>query len=151
MRALAVGWAVTALGLAASLAAPSAATLPTTLEVQFGAAPGLAYNRLGESVLSVSGVSVIGAASLRTVKLGGVDQPDDKNYWSKLLPAQLKLDLPAGRHRLTLQTRLFVCDKTRGLCSVQTQEKRVEVNAGQTLRLTFPAPDLNAAFSGEGQ
>ena len=142
------GWLVksglgvlTALALLAGgvRAADSGTTLPpTTLEVAFKAVPGLIYNRLGDSVLSVS--SPVG---IQSVKLSGTPYPEDGQYWAQLLPVRLRLWLPAGHHSVLLSARLFVCDKHRGLCSVQTREQRLQVRAGRSNQVTLAAPTLD--------
>ena len=111
---------------------------PTTLTVAFKAVPGLIYNRLGDSVLSVSS-----PAGTRSVKLSGTPYPADPQYWAQLVPVQLRLSLPAGPHSVRLSARLFVCDKRRGLCSVQTREQRLQVTAGRASRITLAAPTLD--------
>lgn len=120
-------------------AADSGTALPvTTLKVEFGTVPGLIYNRLGDSVLSVSS-----PAGTQSVKLSGTPYPADGQYWEQLVPVQLRLSLPAGPHSVLLSARLFVCDKHRGLCSVQTREQRLQVRAGRFNRVTLAAPTLD--------
>jgi len=120
-------------------AADSGTSLPpTTLKVEFKAVPGLIYNRLGDSVLSVSS-----PAGTQSVKLSGTPYPQDGQYWARLLPVRLRLSLPAGRYSVLLSARLFVCDKHRGLCSVQTREQRLQVRAGRSNQVTLAAPTLD--------
>lgn len=133
--ALGVGGA----GAIDSSPAPPTPTLsPTTLKVAFKSVPGLIYNRLGDSVLSVTG-----PAGTRSVKLSGTPYPEDEHYWAQLIPVQLSLPLTAGLHTVTLNAKLFVCDKQKGLCSVQTREQQLQVTAGRPNQVTLAAPLLN--------
>ena len=121
-----------------SVAGAAPALRSTTLNVTFGSRPEVSYNRLGDSLLSAT--TVLGT---QTVKLsGGTPDPHDDHYWTALAPVSLTLRLPAGRQTVTLRTTLFVCDTTRGLCSVRQQEKRVRVTAGQQLKVVWDAPKL---------
>lgn len=138
-------WLGVLLGLALSTggvrAADSGTVLPpTTLKVSFKAVPGLIYNRLGDSVLSV-----VSPAGTRSIKLSGTLYPEDEHYWAQLVPVQLNLPLTAGLHTVTLSAKLFICDKQRGLCSVQTHQEQLQVTAGRLNRVTLAAPllDLN--------
>ncbi|WP_420594074.1 hypothetical protein [Deinococcus sp.] len=138
MVALLVAAGVSATGLAATNSANKTATLaPTTLTVTFEARPKLGYNRQGESTLSV-----VSASGTQTVKLlsGKVD-PEDEHYWTQLDPVSFKLKAKPGS--VLLQARLFVCDQTQGLCSVQEQEQRVQLRAGSNT-VVLKAPNLAA-------
>ena len=138
MVALLVAAGVSATGLAATNSANKTATLaPTTLTVTFEARPKLGYNRQGESTLSV-----VSASGTQTVKLlsGKVD-PGDEHYWTRLDSVSLKLS--AQPKSVLLQARLFVCDQTQGLCSVQEQEQRVQLRAGSNT-VVLKAPNLAA-------
>jgi len=120
-------------------AADAGTALPTTtLKVAFKTVPGLIYNRLGDSVLSVSS-----PAGTQSVKLSGTPYPQDAQYWARLLPVRLQVSLPAGHHSVLLSARLFVCDKRRGLCSVQTREQRLQVRVGRLNQVTLAAPTLD--------
>lgn len=137
------GWLTAFLGLAliagrAGAADSGTALPPTTLSIEFKAVPGLIYNRLGDSVLSVSS-----PAGTSSIKLSGTPYPEDEHYWAQLIPVRLKLNLPAGPHSVELSARLFVCDKQKGLCSVQTREQRFQVTAGRLNRITLAAPPLD--------
>ncbi|WP_161880933.1 hypothetical protein [Deinococcus alpinitundrae] len=119
-------------------AVESGTALPVTiLKVEFKAVPGLIYNRLGDSVLNVSS-----PAGTQSVKLSGTPYPADRQYWAQLVPVRLKLSLPTGSYSVMLRAKLFVCDKRRGLCSVQTREQRFQVSAGRVNRVTLTAPTL---------
>ena len=109
------------------------------LSVSFEAVPGLEYSTQGPSTLT----AITGAGRLSVV-LGGPPNPHDADYWKTLDPARLILKLPPGQQTVLLRAELFVCDKNMGLCSVQRQERRVTVIAGEPLRLSWAAPKLLA-------
>lgn len=122
-----------------SVAEAAPALRSTTLNVIFTSRPEVSYNRLGDSLLSAT--TVVGT---QTVKLSsGTPDPDDDHYWTALDPVSLTLRLPAGRQSVTLRTTLFVCDTTRGLCSVRRQEKRIQITADQRLEIVWDALNLS--------
>ena len=124
-------------GLLCGAALGQSVNITTALTVGFEALPGLEYNVQGPSTLT----AFTPAGPVRVV-LGGPANSHDADYWKTLYPAHLNLKLAPGQQRLLLRAELFVCDKNQGLCSVQRQERRVLLMAGQPLKVTFAAPKL---------
>ncbi|AZI44273.1 hypothetical protein EHF33_15395 [Deinococcus psychrotolerans] len=134
-------WSVGLLALGVGLAQSPPAHAPTFLQVSFKAVPGVAYNRLGDSTLSVTSAGQTQMLKpVQLLKLSGVLDPKDDDYWTALLPVKLNLALLPGRQVLVLSTRLFVCDKTQGLCSIQVAKQRLEVQSGRLNQVTLAAP-----------
>lgn len=125
------------LGLSVGLSSAAPTLTQTRLKVSFKTLPNVIYNRLGDSTLSV-----ISAEKTQTVRLSGTVDPQDENYWKVLTPINMRLALARGQDTVTLRTRLFVCDKTRGICSIQTQQQQLKVKSGNVNTVILDAPQL---------
>ncbi|MBZ9714643.1 hypothetical protein [Deinococcus multiflagellatus] len=102
-----------------------------TLNVTVAAPPGLSF-----SALTPSTVSVVVGDREQVAALRGVPDPTAPEAYTRLLPARLTLPADA-RGPATVRLRLFLCDKTRGLCTVQEQVRRVTLTPGRPLTVAF--------------
>ncbi|PTA68967.1 hypothetical protein [Deinococcus arcticus] len=104
-----------------------------TLDVRVSAQPGTTFSALAPSTVTVN---VGGRDHVRPLR--GVPDPSTPDAYTRLLPA--RLTLPAGtRGPATVRLRLFLCDKARGLCTVQEQTRRVLLTPGRALVVAFNA------------
>lgn len=107
----------------------AASGVPLTVEVH--APPGVVFNRLGKSALTLSA-----PGHSQTIPLTGVpDRADPLQAYESLKAAHLIV--PSGP--LRVQVRLYLCDRRAGVCTLETQARAVEVRPGVASIVSFTA------------
>ena len=111
-----------------------------TIEVRVPAPPGVLFNRLGRSTVTLNT-----PWGEQTAALSGVpDKTDPEHYWASAHPVRFRLKLPGGVENvsLTLSADLFLCDARAHLCYRRQLSTRARLDVKKTNALTFDVNDL---------
>ncbi len=111
-----------------------------TIEVRVPAPPGVLFNRLGSST-----VTLRTPWGEQTAKLSGTpDKTDPEHYWASARPLKFQLKVPNEMKTVlvTLSADLFLCDARAHLCYRRQLSMKAQVNR-KAARLTFEAGTLS--------
>ncbi|MBZ9749661.1 hypothetical protein K7W42_02160 [Deinococcus sp. HMF7604] len=109
----------------------TAVLTPPALVVQVAAVPGLAL-----SAQAPSTVTVTANGKSQVLALSGPPDPAHPEALARV--RDLPVSLPSAHTGpVTVSVKLFLCDRARGLCTVQEQSRRVMLTPGRPVTVTF--------------
>lgn len=107
-----------------------------SIEVRVPAPPGVLFNRLGSSTVTLKT-----PWGEQTAKLTGIpDKVDPQNYWASAYPVHFQLKVP-GNVPVTLSANLFLCDARAHLCYRRQLSMKARLSP-EAKQLTFIPENL---------